>query len=236
GIIGSGHSITAFVINIHYAFTALILGFTAFGLWVARTRLAWLFPTFGIVVALWGIRSGQRIAFWSPGMGASGFKVLVVAAVVAAVAVIALRRPKARLVLAVGSAVTVAAVLGAVLAARRYPALPATDPVQQWAARTTGARIAAWVPDVADLYGPGSPNRVVTLYETSDRAPVPLTSCPAWKDVIILLHFDYSAVVPFTPWNDWMLADRAFKLVAKDQFLAVYEVVGKPDITCPGQG
>ena len=236
GIIGPGHSVAAFVINLHYAFGALILGTVAFGLGVGRTRAAWLFPTFGVVVAVWGIRSGQRIAFWSPGMGAAGFKVLLAGAVVAAVAAVAVRLPGLRWVLAAGGAIAAMALVGAVLAARHYPSQPATDPVQRWAARTTGARIAAWVPDVADLYGPGSPNRVVTLYETSDRAPVPLTSCAAWKDVLVLLHFDYTAVVPLTAWNNWMLADPAFKLVARDQFLAVYEVVGQPDLGCPGQG
>lgn len=237
GMAGPTHPLGAFVINIHYAAIALFLGLIAFALVMGRTRLAWLLPAFGVVVVATAIRPGQRIAFWSPQMGAAGFDCLVAAAIVGAVAVLMTRWPAARSgARAVMALAALVAVVGAVIAARRYPSQEATDPVERWAAQVHDATVAAWVPDIALLYGPGSTNRVLTLTELSQHAPVPLGSCRDWMEIVIVGHFGYSAAIPGTMWNHWLASDPAFKLVAADELAAVYQVVGQPNINCPGQG
>ncbi len=234
GMAGSG--LGAFVINIHYAAVALVLGLIGCSLPLARWRLAWLFPSFGVVVVATSIRPGQRIAFWSPQMGGAGFALLVGAAFVATAAVLLARWPAARRgSAAVAGGAALVALVGAALVARRYPTQLAHDQVLQWAARAHGAKVAAWVPDIALLYGPGSPNRVVTLTQLADHAPVPLASCPAWMATVIAGHYPYSAALPLTPQDQWLAADPAFRLVAKDDLAAVYQVVGRPNVSCPGQ-
>jgi hypothetical protein len=234
GLDGPLHTPVGFVLNLHYAAAALLVGLIAFALVVGRWRLAFLFPAFGLVVVATGVRPGQRIAFWSPEIGGASFGWLLGAAGVAGAAVVLARWPGARRGAAVaGAGAAVMAVVGVALVAHRYPSGPATDPVQKWAAHVGGTRVAAYVPDIALLYGPGSPNRVVTLTRLAAHAPVPLDSCPAWMAAIIAGHYPYSAVIPLTPWHLWLASDPAFKVVAHDQLAAVFQVVGVPDVNCP---
>ncbi|MDP9075589.1 MAG: hypothetical protein M3N98_15755, partial [Actinomycetota bacterium] len=114
----------------------------------------------------------------------------------------------------------------------RYPSMPSSDPVERWAASVSGARIAAWVPDISWLYGPGSRNRPVTLTRLVDGAPVALDTCPAWMQAVRQGHYPYSAVIPRTTWYHWLTADPAFRLVAQNDFAAVFAVVGQPDVSC----
>ncbi len=229
GLAGPGGSIGAFVINLHYAAASLVLGLIAFALLLARARLGALFPIVGVVVVATGIRPGQRIAFWSPEIGSGGFGWLLGAAVAAAVAMGLARWPAARRVVVAVAAV--AAVVGVALVARRYPS-QGRDPVLDWAAHVRGARVAAWVPDIALLYGPGSPNRVDTLTQPAGHAPVPLSSCPAWMATVIAGHYNYSAAIPLTEWHRWLASDPAFKVVAQDPLAVVFQVVGQPKINC----
>lgn len=250
GLIGPGHNVGAFVINLHYAAAALIVGLIAFAVWMGRSLVAGLLPCLGIAVVLTGLKTGEHISFWSPQMGAGGFWVLVAGGAVAAAAVVLGRltpapavRPVARptrspsRVAAAGLAAVALMVclVGVAVVARRYPSQDKTDPVEAWADRVSGVRLAAWVPDVALLYGRGGANRVVTLTQLAQHAPIPLSSCPAWKEVVAVGRFRYSAVLPGTVWNQWLADDPAFRLVVKDPIVAVYQVVGQPDVSCPGQ-
>jgi len=237
GMAGPGHNLGAFVINLHYAATAMALALIALALVVGRSRWAWLLPAGGVVVAATAIRPGERIATWAPQMGGAGFGWLLAAAAVGAAAVLLARWPAGRRgLVAVMAGAALVALVGVVLVDRRYPDQQSNDQVVQWAARTHGAKVAAWVPDISLLYGPGAPNKVVTLTQLSDHAPIPLSSCPAWMATVIAGHYTYSAAVPLTAWNQWLASDRAFKLVAEDQLAAVYQVVGVPNVNCPGQG
>ncbi len=59
GMAGPGHNLGAFVINLHYAATAMALALIALALVVGRSRWAWLLPAgFGVVVAATAIRPG----------------------------------------------------------------------------------------------------------------------------------------------------------------------------------
>ncbi|HEX3426128.1 MAG TPA: hypothetical protein VHT30_08345 [Acidimicrobiales bacterium] len=267
GLIGPGHNLGAFVINLHYAATALIVGVIGFGVWTGRSVVAALLPGLGIAVALTGIKTGEHISFWSPQMGAAGFWVLVAAGAVAAAAVAVgslspaltattrragpgarpapaasqvaaaspRRTPSVMVAASLAAVALVAVVLGVAVVARRYPSQEKTDPVEAWADRVSGVRLAAWVPDVALLYGRGGTNRVVTLTQLAQHAPIPLSSCPAWKEAVTIGRFGYSAVLPGTVWKQWLAHDPAFRLVVSDPVVAVYQVVGQPDISCPGQ-
>ncbi len=136
----------------------------------------------------------------------------------------------------------VAALVGVVGAVvdRRYPDQQSNDQVVQWAARTHGAKVAAWVPDISPpVRARRSPNKVVTLTQLSDHAPIPLSSCPAWMATVIAGHYTYSAAVPLTAWNQWLASDRAFKLVSRGPGVVLRRVpgvVGVPNVNCPGQG
>ena len=46
----------------------------------------------------------------------------------------------------------------------------------------------------------------------------------------------YNGATAYRPdWDHWLASDPAFKLVAKDELAAVYQVVGQPNVNCPGQ-
>jgi hypothetical protein len=228
---GSG----AFVINLHYAAPALLAAMVSAGIAMAGWRRAWLLAVAGWIVVAAGIDAGRRMAFWSPEIGGVGFVVLLVAMLTATAAAWASTRPGRRPWATAGSLASAAiVVVGALVVAGRYPRLPNTDPVERWAASVPGVRIAAWVPDIAWLYGPGSRNRVVTLTRLADRAPVPLDSCPAWMQAVSSGHFHYSAVIPGTPWYRWLTSDPAFRLLAQNDLAAVFSVTGQPDIGCRG--
>ena len=223
----------AFVINLHYAAPAVLIAMVSAAIALAGWRRAWLLAVVGLVVVATGVDAGRRIAFWSPEIGGLGLLVLLVATLTAAAAAWAWTRPGRRPWAMAGAAATAVVVaVGAVMVARHYPSLPSTDPVERWAASVPGVRIAAWVPDIAWLYGPGSRNRVVTLTRLADHAPVALDSCPAWMQAVVQGHFPYSAVIPGTVWYRWLTSDPAFQLVAQNDLAAVFRVVGRPDIGC----
>ncbi|HEX3539211.1 MAG TPA: hypothetical protein VHT75_02100 [Acidimicrobiales bacterium] len=236
GLDGARHDPSGFVINLHYAAVALVAGVIACGIVLAGWRLAPLFPLLGVAVVATGIVPGQRLAFWTPEIGGRAFDWLVAAAVVGATALALARWPAVRrLTLVTGLAAVVIGLVGVGLVDRRYPSLTATDPVVQWAARHTGARIVGYAPDVGLLYGPGAHNRVITLTRTLGDAPVEVNSCPAWKEAVIAGRYQWSAAIPGTVWGRWLSQDPAFKPVARDAVVLVFEVVGVPDVACPGQ-
>jgi len=225
-----------FVVNLHYAAPALMFAMGSAALALARWRGAWLLPLVGWAIVLTGINPGRRIAFWSPAMGGAGFVVLLVSSLGGGAVVLALTRPGGRRGAApTALATAVVVVVGALMIAAQYPRLSSTDPVERWATSVSDVRIAAWIPDVAWLYGPGSTNRVVTLTRQDDGAPVAQDSCPAWMRAVQRGHFQFSAVMPGTEWYKWLMSDSAFRLVAKNDAAAVFRIVGRPDTRCPGQ-
>ena len=224
-----------FVINVHYAAAALVLGMVTAAIAFAHRREALALPVAGCVAVVTGLPAGQRIAFWAPSIGGSAFALLVVAAAAGGgVAWMAVRpglRPWAR----AGSAATAALVLvGVGVIVAHHPSAEA-DPIRRWAAREQPTRIAGWVPEIALLYGPGAPNRAVTLSRLEGRAPVALDSCPAWMQALIDGAYPFTGVIPGTQWQRWLEADPAFELVAqRDGHAAIYRITGRPDLTCPG--
>ena len=236
GLEGARHDPSGFVINLHYAAVALVAGVVAFSILLAGWRLAPLFPLAGVAVVATGISAGQRLAFWTPEIGGRAFDWLLAAALIGAGAVALGRWPAVRRPARVtGVAAIVIALVGVGLVDRRYPSLAAIDPVVRWAASHTGARIVGYAPDVALLYGPGAHNRVITLTRTLADAPVEVTSCPGWKKSVIDGHYRWSAAIPATIWSTWLNRDPAFKAVARDAVVVVFEVVGVPDVACAGQ-
>ncbi len=224
-----------FVINVHYAAAALALGMVTAGIALAGRRWAAILPVVGCAVVAAGIPAGQRIAFWAPEIGGRSFAILVAAAAGGGVAAWMASRPGLLAWWRAGAAASTAlAVVGVAVIVGQHPSAE-SDPLRRWAIREQPTRIAGWVPEVALLYGPGAPNRAVTLTRLADRAPVPLDSCPAWMQALRDGGFPFTGVIPGTQWQRWVEADAAFELVAeRDGHGAIYRVVGPPDVSCAG--
>lgn len=232
---GKGNPV-GFVINVHYAASALVLGLVAAAIALGRRRWAVALPVVGLPAVAGGIPAGQRIPVWAPEIGGRAFTLLVAAGLAGgAVAWMSTRPSLVRWVRPGAGAAAVLAVIGVAVIARQYPRDLETDAVVAWAAREQPTRIAGWVPEVALLYGPGVPNRAVTLTRLEDGAPVPLDSCPAWMQALREGAYPFTGVIPGTKWQRWMDADPAFQLVAKREGrAAVYRVAGVPNPRCPG--
>ncbi|MGH9123417.1 MAG: hypothetical protein ACRDZ8_01665 [Acidimicrobiales bacterium] len=226
----------AFIVNMHYAAPALLVAATAAAVVAAGSRWAWIFPTVGVVAVLTSIGPGQRIAVWAPQVGGRDFLVMTAAAAVGVAAVaVGLSAGRERLGAAVAAVALIVGVAGAAAAAERYPRRSTTDAVVTWAAHTPAASIGAWNADIADLYGPHARNRVTVLARLDDGGAVPIDTCQGWKQAIVAGHYQYSAVISGTAWMRWLDADPAFRRVAHDAATTVYQVVGPPDVSCPGQ-
>ncbi len=240
----------AFVINLHYAAPALLVGVLAGALVLAPWRWAWTLPLVGVVAVATSIGPGRRIAVWSPEMGGPGFVLLMVAALAAtAVALAWSRPPLRRLAGAAALGVAVTSVVALAVIAGRYRSRQMTDPVVHWAASVRRARLAAWVTDPGDLFGPHANNRVTVMNRVVDGAAVPLGSCEGWKRAVLDGHFGYTAVNSGTAQARWLRADPAFRIVADETVgeslddlvnlrrygALVFQVVGRPDVGCPGQ-
>jgi hypothetical protein len=240
----------SFVVNLHYAAPALLAGALAGAIALARWRWAWVLPAVGVVAVGTGIGRGRGIAIWSSEMGGAGFALLLVATVVGGAAALAWLQPSLRRLARPGAVAATAIVVVAVaVIARHYPARRSTDPVAHWAATVRGARIAAWVTNPGDLYGPRAQNDVEIMSRLRDGAAVPIDTCQEWKRAVRDGHFAYAAVTADTPWSRWQEADPAFRLVADERVGArlddyqslrrymtvVFRVVGSPDVSCPGQ-
>ncbi|MDQ1412882.1 MAG: hypothetical protein QOE07_1470 [Acidimicrobiaceae bacterium] len=240
----------SFVINLHYAVPALLAGAVAGAIALARWRWAWILPAVGLVAVATSISRGRTIATWSPELGGGGFALLLVATVVGAAVVLARSQPSLRRLAEPAAVAAVAiAVIAVALIAQRYPSRQTTDPVVNWAATVHHARIAEWTGNIADLYGPRAQNRVEILSQLVDGAAEPIAGCPAWKRAVRDAHVEYTAVIAGTTWSHWLRADPAFRLVAdeltgatKEELrnlrrynILVFQVVGDPDVTCPGQ-
>jgi hypothetical protein len=250
----------SFVINLHYAVLPLLAGAMAGALALARWRWAGALPVVGIVAVATGISRGRSIAIWSPEMGGAGFDLLLVATAAAGVAALAWYYPSAghpsvrnsqRRMAKVTAVLACAVVLVAVaVVAGRYPRRQVTDPVAYWAATAGSAHIAEWTADVADLYGPNERNHVDIMSRLVDGAAEPIVTCKAWKQALRDTHAEYAAVLAHTVWSRWLRADPAFLAVADELDGAtpeelrnfrrydtvVFQIVGVPDMNCPGQG
>ncbi len=241
---GGGGTPGAFVVNLHYAIPALVVGAVAAAVAVGTSRWAWVLPAAGVVVVAVGLDPYRRGVVWAPELGGRGFAVLAAAAVVGAVVAWSSTRPGRPGLGRAGVVVTAAiAVVGVVVTARQYPRFPEADSLQRWAADAAPTAIGGWVPPAGLLYGPGATNQVVTL--TRDRSvdggPVVLDSCPQWMQALVDGRFPYSGVISGSKWQAWLDADPAFELVARNDVaafypIAVYRVTGRPDPACPGGG
>lgn len=236
GAYGPEGNPVGFVINVHYAAAALVVGMVGAGIALAGRRWALALPVVGLAVVGTGIPAGQRIPPWAPEIGGRAFGLLlIVAAAGGALAFLWTRPSLARLVPAGVWASAGLTVVAAVLIAGQYPRWTETDPIQLWAIDERPTRIAGYVPEAALLYGPGVRNRVVALTQLVDGAPVPLDSCPAWMQALRDGRYPFTGVIPKTKWQRWLAADPAFELVAqREGHAAIYRVVGEPNLRCPG--
>ncbi len=240
----------AFVINLHYAVPALLVGALAGTVALARWRWAWTLPAAGVIAVATGIGRGQGITRWSPELGGPWFALLLVAAALGGLVVLAWSHPSLRRLAGPGAAVmTVIGVIAVALIAGRYPSRRSSDPVVHWAATVHDARIAEWTLNVGDLYGPHEQNHVAIISRLTDGAAMPLDTCSGWKRALRDGHFKYAAAIANSPWSDWLAADPAFRLVANELVGAtpeelnndrryttvVFQIVGDPDLNCPGQ-
>jgi hypothetical protein len=211
---------------------------------LARSRWAWVFPIVGIIAATTSIDLGRTIAIWAPETGGRAFDLLVVVAAAGGVAALLWlgpwRRPvRPAALTAPAAAVAVAMAVMTAIAissiANRYPRRQATDPVAAWASRVPASSIAAWIGNIGDLYGPHAENRVTVMARLDHGAAVPIDTCQGWKQAVVDGRFQYTVVIPGTAWVRWLKADPAFHFVIKDVAASVFQVVGKPDLTCTGQ-
>lgn len=240
---GGGNPGAGFVTNLHYAMPALVISVVAAAVALGRSRWAWAVPAVGLLVVASGLGPGRRLRGWAPPLEGAGLNVLLLAGAAGGmVAWLSTRPPRARLVRPAAAGVAALAVLGSALVFAQQPRLAETDAAQRWAARVEPTTIGGWVPAAALLAGPGSRHEVVTL--TRDRSvdggPVALDSCPAWMQAISQRAFPYVGVIPATTWQAWVQADPAFALEVDNGAvfygIAVYRVVGQPDVTCAGRG
>jgi hypothetical protein len=152
-------------------------------------------------------------------------------------------------------AATLAGVAGVTMIVGRYPSRSTTEPVVRWAATVRGARIAIWIGNIPDLinignlYGPEARNDVVILNRVIDGNVIPIESCEGLKQAVVDGHFEYTAASFGTAGYHWLLSDPAFRVVADDTRGAstfdldhlrrnnavVFQLIGQPDIDCPGQ-
>ncbi len=226
----------SFVVNLHYAAPALLAALVAGAVELARWRRAWVLPVIGSVAVLTSISRGRGIAVWSTEMGGPGFYLLVAAAVAGGVVGLAWLRPSLRgWATPVAGGAALVALVGVAVIAGRYPTRRATDPVVRWAGEVQGASIGAWITNIADLYGPHAANRVVVMNRLDHGAAGALDTCQGWKQAVLDGHFQYTAVIANTAWTRWLNADPAFRVVTADRGAVVFQVVGRPDVSCPGQ-
>lgn len=240
----------SFVINLHYAIPALLAGALGGAIALARWHWAWTLPAVGVVAVASGISRGRGISVWAPEIGGPGFALLLAAAGVGTMVSLvwwhpSLGRLKRPLAVA-GSALALVAVP---VIADRYPLRRSTDPVANWAASVHDAHIAAWNANVGDLYGRQAQNQVAILSRLLEGAAVPIDTCPTWMRALRDGHFQYTAVIGTSAWSRWLGADPAFRLVADELVGAtrdelntarrfdtkVFQIVGTPDVGCPGQ-
>jgi hypothetical protein len=226
----------AFVVNLHYAAPAVLVAVVAAAVLIVPEQWAWIVPVVGAVAVLTSIGTGQKIAVWAPQIGGGDFSLLLVAAGVAGVgAVVWLLPGGRRWALVAAGLAALLAVIGAATIARTVRSRRATDAVDHWAASVPTSTIGAWVGNIADLYGPHARNRVTVLARTVDGGAVPIDSCQSWKEAVIAGGYQYTAVIAGSAWANWSNADPAFRRVAHDLATTVYQVVGTPDLACPGQ-
>lgn len=253
---GTPPSLELFVINLHYAAPALLFAMLAGAIALAGWRWAWALPLVGVGAVVTSIDPGRSIAFWSPEMGGPGFVLLLAAAAAGgAVALVWVRPSLRRLAVSGTFAVTAVAAVGLAVIAGRYQSRRVTDPVVHWAATVRGARIAAWVVNIADvinvgdLYGPKAQNQVVVMERLVDGGASPIDSCQVGKQALRDGHFEYTAASSGTVWSRRLRSDPAFRLVANETIGAsaddlshlrrgsalVYQVVGNPHVDCAGR-
>lgn len=233
-----GPSLVSISINFHYAAPAVLVGLIAAGIAVGRARWGIVLPLVGVAVATTGFGSGRKLAFWAPEMGGSGLPVLLAAAAIGTAAVVLVRLvPTRRAVAGAGTAVAVVvAVVGAAVVAHQYDTRDRTDPIVEWAKTLKGVSVAAFVPNIADLYGPEAANRVGVPVRLANGEPLPVDTCTAWKEDLIRGGYEYVVVIPNTAWQRWQNHDPAFRPIGVQTAAAiVYRIVGQPDARCLGE-
>lgn len=226
----------AFTVNLHYAAPAVLVAVVAAAMLLVPDRWRWIVAVVGVVTVLTGIGTGQKIALWAPQIGGGDFSLLLVAAGVAGVGAVVWLQPggRRRVFVAAGLA-AVLTLIGGIFIARTVPSRRATDTVDHWAASVPASTIGAFIGNIADLYGPHARNRVTVLARTGDAGAVPIDTCQGWKEAVIAGGYQYTAVIAGSAWARWSNADPAFRRVAHDWATTVYQVVGIPDVACPGE-
>ncbi|HEX3541304.1 MAG TPA: hypothetical protein VHT75_12800 [Acidimicrobiales bacterium] len=226
----------AITVNLHYAAPALLAGILLATLAAARWRASWIVPLVGLAAVLTSFGPGRSIAVWFPEVGGHRFLLLAGAAAAGGAAALASSRRRFQSALRPLVALTAAATLvGLVAIAGQTPSHEAGDEVVQWAAQGPPTSVAAWIANIADLYGPHARNRVTVVAALDHGAAVPVDTCQGWKQAVVAGHFPYTAVIAGTAWARWLRADPAFAPVAKDAGTTVFRVVGAPDLACAGQ-